>query len=64
MDLGIIIAVVGSTLAIVGTTISMFFWVRSEANADRNTMLQIVQAIQTESKDFHGRLCAIEERRK
>lgn len=34
-DLGLIIAIIGSTLAIVGTIIAMFFWVRGEANADR-----------------------------
>lgn len=47
----------------------MFAWLRSdialnrsEAAADRRDMLQILRAIQDEMKDFHGRLCTIEER--
>lgn len=53
----------------------LFFWNRSEANNDRRafdakleTALDVmngnIQAIQAEIKDFHGRLCAIEERTK
>lgn len=34
-DLGLIIAIVGSTAAIIGVVISMMFWVRSEANSLR-----------------------------
>lgn len=48
---------------------SMFIWLRSdiqinrtEAAADRRDLLQISRDIQQEIKDFHGRLCAIEER--
>ena len=59
----------------IGTIISMFLWVRSEANLDRRESLDLLRAIQadskafqnammTEAKDFHGRLCAIEERNK
>lgn len=86
VDLGIIISIVGSAIAIVGVVIAMFFWVRSEANADRThnqeenmlirrELIDCVRAIEQEarsfgekmlieSKDFHGRLCAIEERGK
>lgn len=48
---------------------------RAEATADRRDILQLVRSIEQEcrsfqsamvqeSKDFHGRLCAIEERNK
>ena len=37
---------------------------RAEAAADRRDILQIIRSIQEEIKDFHGRLCAIEERNK
>lgn len=37
---------------------------RAEAAADRRDMLQLMRDIQEEIKDFHGRLCAIEERNK
>jgi len=49
----------------------MFAWLRSdialnrsESAADRRDILQLMRAIQEEMKDFHGRLCAIEERNK
>lgn len=48
----------------IGTIISMFLWLRSEANADRRESLDLIKAIQQEIKEFHGRLCAIEERNK
>jgi hypothetical protein len=88
-DITTLIAIGGSTFAIIATMISLFLWIRSEANSDRreihsvqredrkdllqitrnleNTMssLQItMQAIQNEMKDFHNRLCIIEEKRK
>lgn len=41
---------------------TLFFWNRFEANADRRDMMNILKAIQDEMKDFHGRLCSIEEK--
>lgn len=81
IDGSLIIAIVGSTIAIIAAMISLFLWVRSEANSDRRNfqeiqredrkeLLQIsrnleftVLAIQSEIKDFHNRLCKIEEKR-
>lgn len=42
----------------------IFFWMRSEANADRRDIVNLIVEIKNELKDFHGRLCAIEERGK
>ena len=42
--------------------IPLFLWNRSESREDTRMMLGMIQAIQDEMKDFHGRLCAIEER--
>ena len=49
--------------------IGMFAWLRSdiavnrsEAAADRRQSMDLIIAIKEEMKDFHGRLCAIEER--
>ncbi len=49
----------------------MFTWLRSdiqqqrtESASDRRDILTIIREIQQEMKDFHGRLCAIEERNK
>ena len=51
------------------TILGMFFWLkqdsnyyRAEASADRRDILQLIRGIQEEIKDFHGRLCQIEER--
>ena len=50
-------------LTVVGANLAMFMWARSEARHDQAEMRLIMQAIQAEMKDFHGRLCAIEEGR-
>jgi hypothetical protein len=53
----------------------LFIWNRTESNADRRELRQCIDsirettqaqlnAIQQEIKDFHGRLCNIEERNK
>lgn len=34
-DIGLIVAIVGSSLGFIVVTISMFLWIRTEANADR-----------------------------
>lgn len=62
-------------LAIIISMIVMFLWLRTEANADRrqnqanNDLIrqetnQLISAIHQEIKDFHGRLCALESKRK
>ncbi len=70
-NLGLIIALLGSAFTIVAAMIAMMLWVRSEANSDRRDIVNLiiaikedVHAIQLEMKDFHGRLCDIEARRK
>jgi hypothetical protein len=47
-----------------GVFLPIFFWLRSEANADRRDIVNILLEMKEEMKDFHGRLCAIEERKK
>lgn len=62
-------------LAVIGTNVALFVWARTEASNDRRQfqtetandrreILQIIRSIQEEIRDFHGRLCAIEERNK
>jgi hypothetical protein len=46
----------------IGSTVGLFFWNRSESRSDMRHMMTIIESIQKEMKDFHGRLCAIEER--
>ena len=56
-------------------TFGLWFWSRSESRADwrhmdakleenRKETHLLLKAIHEEMKDFHGRLCAIEESRK
>jgi hypothetical protein len=42
----------------------LWLWNRSEARSDNRHILSLIEAIKDEMKDFHGRLCAIEERNK
>ena len=51
--------------------LGLFFWNRSESRADMRHMdtklestRDLVRAIHDEMKDFHARLCIIEERNK
>lgn len=76
-DIAIIIAITSIGITMVAAVFAMMFWVRSESNElrkeqkeDRRDLLQIsknleitMQAIQQEIKDFHSRLCGIEERK-
>lgn len=45
-----------------------FFWCRSEAREDNrrseDKINALIEAIHLEMKDFHGRLCALEEKNK
>jgi hypothetical protein len=49
-------------LVIFGSNIGLFLWARSESKADYRHTDSILQGIREDIKDFHGRLCAIEER--
>lgn len=55
---------VGELFAIIGSFVGMFLWSRSESRADCRRLEDVINAIHIEMKDFHGRLCALEERRK
>jgi len=41
----------------------LILWMRSESRNDWRQMDNRTEAIRQDIKDFHGRLCAIEERR-
>ena len=45
-------------------TLTLWLWSRSENRSDMRMMLDLMKGIDKEMKDFHGRLCAIEERNK
>lgn len=60
----LILTAVGTVTAIIAANVSLFFWSRSESRSDFRLVLAILQGIKDEMKDFHGRLCAIEEKNK
>jgi hypothetical protein len=68
MDITTVITIASIVLANIGTTILLFCWATNHASEDRRASDARVEAILTsirdEMKDFHGRLCAIEERRR
>jgi hypothetical protein len=58
-------------LVILGTNMGLFLWNRSESRTDIRHMdsklestRELVRAIHDEMKDFHNRLCKIEENRR
>lgn len=68
MDLMQVVTVLGVAIANIGTSIGLFIWATNHAaedrRADRQEAMAILKAIQDEMKDFHTRLCLIEERNK
>lgn len=54
----------GTGIAIVGSNIALISWLRSDMKAFENKIEGWKEEIQKESKDFHGRLCALEEKNK
>jgi hypothetical protein len=68
--LAVVIAIVGTGMAIVGVVIGMIYWTRTESNdlrnqarEDRKDILMLVRAIETEMRDFHYRLIEVEKSR-
>ena len=59
MELTQVLAIVGANIA---TITPMFLWLRSEGNADRREIFTMMREMKEETKDFHGRLCALDER--
>ena len=40
----------------------LIIWFRTESRSDHRLVIDLITSIKDEMKDFHGRLCAIEER--
>jgi hypothetical protein len=49
-------------LANIGWATTMFLWLRKEANADRKELSAGINDSKRESREFHGRLCTLEEK--
>ena len=62
-DIGLIIAITGTGVAIVGVVMAMMFWVRQESNSlrneakeDRKDLINLCREIQEEGKNFREAL--------
>lgn len=64
MDVTIFLAVFAVVVANLGTILGLYCHMDKKLDEHRAETTQILKAIQEEMKDFHGRLCAIEERNK
>ena len=51
-------------LTVAGVNIAMISWIRSDVKSFEQEIRGWKEEINKEMKDFHGRLCAIEERNK
>lgn len=75
MDIWIAFTAAGIVVAVVGSNIALISWLRSDMKSFeseirswkedfRKDMSTYRDEVKNEMKDFHGRLCAIEERKK
>jgi len=64
MDGATLITAAGTVITIVGSNIALIGWLRSDMKSFETKIDGWKVEIDKEMKDFHGRLCAIEERNK
>lgn len=66
MEMITFITVLIGFIAIIGSNIGLFLWNRSESRNDiramENRTFALLEGINKEMKDFHGRLCSLEGR--
>lgn len=62
MDLTVILTSVGTAIAIIGANVGLIAWLRSDMKAFETEVRGWREEMAKETKDFHGRLCTIEER--
>ena len=64
MDASVILTGVGTVITIVGSNIALIGWLRSDMKSFETEVRGWRKDIDKEMKDFHGKLCTIEERNK
>lgn len=62
MDAATVLTAVGTVITIVGSNIALISWIRSDMKNFENKIDGWKVEIDKETKDFHGRLCSLEER--
>lgn len=63
-NLELIISLVLVMVTTLGSTIPLYIYTSRQTHDQISAIHDQISAIQLEMKDFHGRLCAIEERNK
>lgn len=58
----IILAIIGTGLAVIVSNIALIAWIRSDMKLFEMEMRGWKQEVSKEMTDFHGRLCITEER--
>lgn len=64
MDGATLLTAAGTVITIVGSNIALIGWLRSDMKSFETKIDGWKSEIDKEMKDFHGRLCAIEEKNK
>jgi hypothetical protein len=64
VDLTVILTGIGTVITIVGANIALISWLRSDMKSFEQEIRSWKEEINKDMKDFHGRLCAIEEKNK
>jgi hypothetical protein len=62
MDLTVILTGIGTAIAIIGANVALISWLRADMKSFESEVRGWREDINKEVKDFHGRLCTIEEK--
>lgn len=62
MDATVILTGVGTVVTVIGANVALISWLRSDMKSFEAEVRGWRNEIDKEMKDFHGRLCAIDER--
>lgn len=64
MDIALILTMVGTGLAVIGSNIALIAWLRADMKSFETEVRGWRESTHEEMKDFHGRLCALQEGKK
>ncbi|MDQ1280045.1 MAG: hypothetical protein QG670_1307 [Thermoproteota archaeon] len=62
MDMTLVITAIGTIVTIIAANIALVSWMRSDIKSFETEIRGWKEEIYKEMRDFHGRLCSIEER--
>jgi len=62
MDITVIMTGIGTATAIIGANVALISWLRSDMKSFETEVRGWREDINKEMKDFHGKLCTLEEK--